>query len=79
MMTEAHSETPAGWKLTIPVVNLPGGARTPGAWVAAIADKVTARQSIPYGRAVPSAPLAPLTAADLERYGVAPGETKKIV
>lgn len=75
-MTE---KTPAGWRLTLPLANLKGPDRAKsGSWAAAIPDRYAARKAIPYGAAVPSAPLAPLTAEELERLGVPPGEVRQI-
>jgi len=72
------SQPAAGWKLTIPVVNLKGDQRVAGSYVAAIADREAARKAIPYGRAVPSAPLQPLSADELAGFGVDAGAVKKI-
>lgn len=70
---------PAGWRLTLPLANLKGAERAKsGSWAAAIPDRAAARKAIPYGAAVPSAPLQPLTAADLERLGVPPGGVAQI-
>lgn len=71
--------TPAGWRLTLPLANLRGDDRARGgSWAAAIPDRASARKAIPYAASVPSAPLQPLTAADLERLGVPPGGVKQI-
>jgi hypothetical protein len=75
----ASEATPAGWRLFLPLANLRGPERAKaGAWAAAIPDKAAARKAIPYGASVPSAPLQPLTGADLERLGVPPGGVKQI-
>lgn len=75
-MTEA---TPAGWRLTLPLANLKGEERAKsGSWAAAIPDRSAARKAIPYGASVPSAPLQPLSAAEIERLGLAPGEVRRI-
>ncbi|GLK79383.1 hypothetical protein [Methylopila turkensis] len=74
----AVEDGPAGWRLTVPVVNLPGPQRAGGSYVAAIADESSARRAIPFGRAVPSARLQPVSQAELDRYGVAPGEVLKV-
>ena len=74
-----HDVTPAGWRLTLPLANLRGEERAKaGSWAAAIVDKAAARRAIPYGSSVPSAPLLPLSADELRRLGVAPGEVRKI-
>lgn len=73
-----HS-TPAGWRLTLPLANLRGADKSKaGAWAAAIADRAAARRAIPYAAALPSAPLQPLSAADLEKLGLASGEVRRI-
>lgn len=73
-----HS-TPAGWRLTLPLANLRGADKAKaGTWAAAIADRAAARKAIPYGAALPSAPLQPLSAADLEKLGLAPGDVRRI-
>ncbi|WP_020178046.1 hypothetical protein [Methylopila sp. M107] len=71
--------TPAGWRLTLPLANLRGADRTKsGSWAARIPDRAAARKAIPYGASVPSAPLQPLTAEELDRLGVPPGGVKQI-
>lgn len=71
--------TPAGWRLTLPLANLKGADRAKsGSWAAAIPDRAIARKAIPYGAAVPSAPLQPLTAAELDQLGLKAGEVKQI-
>lgn len=76
-MTE--TTTPAGWRLTLPLANLKGEEKAKGgSWAAAIPDRAAARKAIPYGASVPSAPLQPLSAADLARLGLAPGDVKRI-
>jgi hypothetical protein len=73
------SRAPAGWRLTLPLANLKGDERAKsGSWAAAIADKAAARKAIPYGAAVPSAPLQALSAEDLERLGVPAGGVKRL-
>lgn len=75
----AGGSSPAGWRLSLPLANLSGADRAKaGTWAAAIPDPASARKAIPYGAALPSAPLQPLSAQDLERLGVAPGEIRKI-
>ncbi len=75
----AGQTTPAGWRLTLPLANLKGDERAKsGSWAAAIPDRSAARKAIPYGASVPSAPLQPLSAEDLERLGVPPGGVKQI-
>lgn len=75
----SNETTPAGWRLTLPLANLKGADRAKGgSWAAAIPDRATARKAIPYGAAVPSAPLEPLTAAELDLLGLKAGEVKQI-
>jgi len=75
----ARDRTPAGWRLTLPLANLRGEDRAKsGSWAAAIPDRAAARRAIPYGSAVPSAPLLPLSREELDRLGVGAGEVKKI-
>ena len=75
----SNETTPAGWRLTLPLANLKGVDRAKGgSWAAAIPDRATARKAIPYGAAVPSAPLQPLTAAELDQLGLKAGEVKQI-
>ncbi|GLK66879.1 hypothetical protein [Hansschlegelia plantiphila] len=77
--TPVDPKAPAGWRLTLPLANLKGDERAKsGSWAAAIPDRAAARKAIPYGASVPSAPLQPLTAADLERLGVPSGGVKQI-
>lgn len=79
MTMTTETTTPAGWRLTLPLANLKGADRARGGtWAAAIPDRATARKAIPYGASVPSAPLQPLSAEDLERLGVPPGGVKQI-
>lgn len=74
-----NAPTPAGWRLTLPLANLKGAERARGgSWAAAIPDRAAARKAIPYGASVPSAPLQPLSAAEIEKLGLAPGEVRKI-
>ncbi len=74
-----EAKTPAGWRLTLPLANLKGADRAKaGSWAAAIPDRAAARRAIPYGAAVPSAPLQALSAEELERLGVPPGGVKKL-
>jgi hypothetical protein len=76
---DSGGHAPAGWRLTLPLANLKGEDRAKGgSWAAAIADKAAARKAIPYGAAVPSAPLQALSAQDLERLGVPPGGVKRL-
>ncbi|GLK75440.1 hypothetical protein GCM10008171_06940 [Methylopila jiangsuensis] len=77
-MNDNHATAPAGWRLSAPIVNLKGDRRTPGVWAAAIVDRDSARKAIPYGRAVPSAPLSPLSAEQVAELGLAPGEVRQI-
>ncbi|MFD1331309.1 hypothetical protein ACFQ4O_04790 [Methylopila musalis] len=77
-MNDNQTNAPAGWRLSAPIVNLKGDRRTPGVWAAAIADRDSARKAIPYGRAVPNAPLAPLSADEVAALGLAPGEVRQI-
>lgn len=77
-MNDNHDSKPAGWRLTAPIVNLKGDRRTPGVWAAAIVDRDSARKAIPYGRAVPNAPLSPLSADQVAELGLAPGEVRQI-
>jgi hypothetical protein len=78
-MAPSETKTPAGWRLTLPLANLKGADRARGGtWAAAIPDRSAARKAIPYGSSVPSAPLQPLSADELERLGVGPGEVRKI-
>lgn len=76
---QSGEKTPAGWRLTLPLANLKGVDRAKsGSWAAAIPDRAAARKAIPYGASVPSAPLQPLSAEELERLGVPPGGVKQI-
>ncbi|MFC3692203.1 hypothetical protein [Chenggangzhangella methanolivorans] len=75
----SDTTTPAGWRLTLPLANLKGEDRAKnGSWAAAIPDKAAARKAIPYGAAVPSAPLQPLSAAEIESLGLKAGEVRRI-
>lgn len=75
----SNETTPAGWRLTLPLANLRGADRSKsGSWAAAIPDRATARKAIPYGAAVPSAPLEPLTSAELDQLGLKAGEVRQI-
>lgn len=78
MSLGSNEAAPAGWRLTVPVVNLSGPNRAGGTFVAAIGDREAARKAIPFGRAVPSAPLSPLTADEVRTLGLVDGEVRKI-
>ena len=68
----------AGWKLTVPAINVKDGTVTTlRSWIAAIPDEKEARSKFGEAANFPGAKMEPLAADALAAFKVRPGEVRK--